>query len=266
MIEFTWDRVDNENTPILTKVDIDGLTEQLLQDYNPKLLKEPGPINYARFLEYYLGATVEYMDIFYEEISIWGATCFNEGEIIKVFDRENNCTENRRLKARTIVLDNYIMEEGREGLALFTALHEGGHLWLHPKVYTRTSGQLPLFENSRKKDKGIVCCRESSIGNFGWQNNEANVDWKEYQANCFAARMAMPKSTFIPLGRSMLKSVGISKRRVVEGVDADLDCFAKSEFPARMADIYGVSKQAALIRLYECGLIVKKEDTQLELW
>ena len=73
MIDFSWSRVDKkDNTPILKDTEIDDLAEDLLADYKPQLLKEPTPINYLHFLESYLGANVEFMDIYYEDKRILG--------------------------------------------------------------------------------------------------------------------------------------------------------------------------------------------------
>ncbi|NLM07896.1 MAG: hypothetical protein GX215_03030, partial [Clostridiales Family XIII bacterium] len=55
MIPFQWSKVSNyDGTPILKDVEIDALFEMLLGDYNPKLLKEPGKVDWCQFLEYYL--------------------------------------------------------------------------------------------------------------------------------------------------------------------------------------------------------------------
>lgn len=81
MIKFRWSKVDKkDNTPILKDTEIDDLAEMLLEDYKPQLLKEPTPINYLHFLESYLGATIEFMDIYYDKKPIWGATSFNDAE------------------------------------------------------------------------------------------------------------------------------------------------------------------------------------------
>ena len=56
--------------------------ETLLADYKPQLLKEPGQVDGLHFLEFYLGATVRFMDVYYDEDEepIWGATSFNDAE------------------------------------------------------------------------------------------------------------------------------------------------------------------------------------------
>ena len=270
MIEFRWSKVDRkDNTPILRDTEIDNLAENLLDDYKPQLLKEPAPINYLHFLESYLGANVEFMDIHYEDKPIWGATAFNDDEYLKVFDRENWRIGVRKLMNRTIVIDNYVMREGKEGLALFTGLHEGGHLWLHPGVFVKLDygGQLSFFENEKPKINPVVCCRQNNIESFGHKKKlVTSEDFREHQADYFASAIAMPKSTFIPLAKEILKSEGISGDRVVTGVDFQHDWFAESEFPKRISEAYGVSKQAAFIKLRKFGFIVAESEIMMTLF
>ncbi|WDC83377.1 hypothetical protein PL321_11510 [Caloramator sp. mosi_1] len=106
----------------------------ILKDYKPNLLNEPSTINYMHFLESYLGANLEFQYIYYEENEKpkLGATAFDKGKL-KIFDKENLCTRDIIVKENTIILDISIMEKGKEPLALFTALHEAGHFWMHKK-------------------------------------------------------------------------------------------------------------------------------------
>lgn len=270
MIEFKWSKVDknNNNTPIIKDAEIDELAEMLLEDYKPQLLKEPTPINHLHFLESYLGANTEFMDIYYEGKPIWGATAFNDEEYLKVFDRENYRTGFRKLTSRTVVIDNYVMKEGKEGLGLFTGLHEGGHLWLHPGVFTESdnSGQLSFFKDEGPRIRPVVCCRKDNIESFGRKKVlKTAEDWREHQADYFASAIAMPKSTFIPLALEILKSNGITDGRVITGIDWQHDWFAEVEFPKLITEAYGVSKQAASIKLRKFGFIVAKDDLQPSL-
>jgi hypothetical protein len=61
-----------------------------MADYKPKLLKEPGKVNWQHFLESYCGVNLCFYDIFNEdpERPILGATAFND-EDLRVFDREH---------------------------------------------------------------------------------------------------------------------------------------------------------------------------------
>lgn len=192
MIEFRWNRVDkrNNNTPIISDAEIDELAEIILGDYKPQLLQEPRKVKYEHFLESYLGANLDYRHIYYEEDEgrILGVTSFNNREKLPVFDREKMCLDTVKLKKNSIVLDFYVTEEGREGLELFTGLHEGGHLWMHQGVYARNEMQMSLFGHDAEL-KPVTCCRRTDIENFGRKGGYRTAEqWREHHADLFFAR------------------------------------------------------------------------------
>jgi hypothetical protein len=76
----------------------------------------------------------------------------------------------------------------------------------------------------------------------------------------------MPKSTFIPLALEILNLNGITGGRVITGIDWQHDWFAEEEFPRLIAGVYGVSKQAAFIKLRKFDFIVAKDDLQPSLF
>ena len=67
MIEFHCSKRDKTRTPILYNTEIWEYAEAVVGDYKPRLLKEPGKVNAIYFLESYLGASVDYQDIYYKE-------------------------------------------------------------------------------------------------------------------------------------------------------------------------------------------------------
>ena len=85
MINFRPRRVDhlNHNTPILYDKEIDDFAQAVLGDYKPHLLESPGMVNFQHFLESYLGAVIEYHDIYSDdpERPILAMTVYREGEI-----------------------------------------------------------------------------------------------------------------------------------------------------------------------------------------
>ena len=131
MIKFQPRRVNTEDgrTPVMFDREIDELAHKILKDYRPELLTEPGIIDYEHFLERYLGASVQFYDIYNKdpERPILALTAFTDGEI-DVFDEENECVSTVFVPARTVVLDNSIVDSGIVGVDLFSGLHEGGHL------------------------------------------------------------------------------------------------------------------------------------------
>lgn len=267
MIEFRWSKVDkkNYNTPIIKDSEIDELAEMLLRDYKPQLLKEPRKVKYEHFLESYLGANLDYKHIYYEENKerILGVTAFNR-EKLPIFDRENMCIDEIILNKNSIVLDLYVTEEGREGLELFTGLHEGGHLWMHPGVFIECEMQASLFGNDGEL-RPVICCRKADIENFGKSGDNRTKDkWREHQANYFASAIAMPGATFIPLVQEVLISRGITDGRIIEDAGYDEYFLAKEVLPDILVDTYGVSRTAAYVKLRKFGFVVDQETVNKE--
>jgi Zn-dependent peptidase ImmA (M78 family) len=259
IIEFRWSKVDkkNHNTPIIKDSEIDELAEMLLRDYKPQLLKEPRKIKYEHFLESYLGANLDYKHIYYEENKerILGVTSFNR-EKLPIFDRENMCIDEIILNRNSIVLDFYVTEEGREGLELFTGLHEGGHLWMHPGVFTKSEMQMSLFGNDDEL-RPVTCCRKTDIEGFEKRRGYRNPkQWREHQADYFASAIAMPGATFIPFVQEVLKSQGITDGRIIEDAGFDEYFLAKEVLPKILVDTYGVSRTAAYVKLRKFGFVV----------
>ena len=266
MIEFRWRKVDkkNHNTPIIKDSEIDELAEMLLSDYKPQLLKEPRKIKYEHFLESYLGANLEYKHIYYKEDEerILGVTAFNQ-EKLPIFDRENLCLDEIILNKNSIVLDFYVTEEGREGLELFTGLHEGGHLWMHAGVFAQNEMQLSLFRNNELRP--VTCCRKTDIEGFGKKRGyRTPEEWREHQADYFASAIAMPGATFIPLVQEALKSQGITVGRIVEDGGANEGFLAQKVLPQMLAATYGVSRTAAYVKLRKLGFVVDRETVAKE--
>ena len=123
MREFRCNRHHKDGTPIIKDVEIADYAEELVGDYNPVYLEEPWNLDALRFAEYYLGATVDFVDIYCEEgEQIAGAAVFNT-ERIKLFDRENMCTRVETFEENMILIDNSTMQTGKETFARFTVLH-----------------------------------------------------------------------------------------------------------------------------------------------
>jgi Zn-dependent peptidase ImmA (M78 family) len=235
---------------------MDHFAEMLLHDYNPTLLKKPSTLNYLHFIEYYLGVNVEFQDIYYEddESPILGATVFQEGTI-RVFDRHQYCTREIQVQQRTIVLDNHLMEKGNEGLALFTGLHEAGHVWLHSQVCPQHSKG--VHQGADGHQSRILCCRAEHIEGFR-QKEVTPEDWREHQANDFALALSMPNAVFIPFVLRKWKEEGIHQEVVIVGNDPSVDWKVQKVLPDLLSHTFGVSKQAAMTKLRKVGLVIER--------
>ena len=260
MIQFRCDRWDSTDTPVLSNNEIRARAEALVGDYKPALLRRPGRVNGIHFLESYLGATVDFQDIYYDEGEppIAGITVFDTDRL-RVFDRERLRTRLITVKANTVLLDNATQAEGKEGFGNFTALHEAGHLWMHPRAYRR----YPAFGQNilccRRSDPGenSICCRKTTIGiplpRGGRRLTPAQA--REHQANVFAAYVMMPRHTFLPLAKQLIREEGFADGILIDYEDWETDSIL-DRIAKQLTEIYGVSATAAKIHLRDLNLIL----------
>ncbi len=256
MINFKPRRVNTEDgrTPVMFDREIDELAHKILKDYRPELLTEPGIIDYEHFLERYLGASVQFYDIYNKdpERPILALTAFTDGEI-DVFDEENECVSTVFVPARTVVLDNSIVDSGIVGVDLFSGLHEGGHLVCHWRVLLDEDG-VPYDGTS--DSASVIVCRRENIESYKHGGRERTAaDWREHQADYFAAAIAMPNSSFQPFVNKLLHENGYYKGIIQIGRDSDLDILADDLLPEYISEAYGVSKRAARIKLRKAGFV-----------
>jgi hypothetical protein len=252
----------SDGTPVVTDLELQDYGEALLGEYKPRLLREPGKINPYHFVESYLGASLDYQDIYYREDEgpIAGATVFNDDHIL-VFDRDARCVRPIEVSAGTILIDNSVMKDGREAYATFTVLHEGSHYCVHPCVYRRDTQQLSLFDLvPASQGAHIVQCRRSAI-----ESPKAKLvtqtDFREHQANTLAAAIAMPRPTFIPYAKELIRSTGFRDGIWVQPMiyDWELD-YAYNSMIENLTKTYGVSKAAATVQLKRQGLLISEQD------
>jgi len=261
---MTIKRFDRNGTPIISDKQIDEFAHEVLADYKSGLLKEPTAIRFEHFLESYLGFTLDFKDIFNEDPArpIFAATAFNDG-VLKIFDRENTCVRQINVLAKTVVIDNYVMQSGKEGLALFTGMHEGGHILIHPRVYNpECEGQTSLFPS---EILAVICYRSENIENFGqpYRKKRTKSEWLEHHADCFAAATTMPNATFKPFIKGLLRDYGVRRDKIYLGQNADIDRLANQILPFHIHETYGVSKKAAQIKLIKCGFVVDERDMEV---
>ena len=254
MLEFRCRKLDESLTPIISNEEIRDYAEALVRDYRPSLLKEPGKINPFHFIESYLGAGVDYQDIYYEEgaPAIAGATVFHD-EKIPVFDRDNQCVKAIPVRANTIILDNATVAEGKDGFALFTALHEAGHLCMHQAAYGK-----------RETGSGnILCCRKMNIGRYDCGSGLTDSYlFREHQANEFAAFLAMPRRTFVPYARELIKEAGFDDGVFLHDDKSWESDYALDTVIGTLRNTFGTSYTAVRIHLRKLGLLKRPFESE----
>ena len=247
MIRFRCDKCSYDMTPVISDRGIEEYARALLADYRPSLLDGiPTAINAFHFVESYLGARIEYQDIYYEEGEqpILGMTCFAETRV-KVFDREHMCTRYITVQPNTIIIDNSVMAPGKEALANFTVLHEGGHFCMHREV----------FEDGMRRNCPPEFCSRKKSGQSR-KRLESQKDFREHQADVFAAAVALPADTLVPCATRMIRCMGFPDGIFVTGHKYDRN--KKPELDrliGNLADTCGVSRSAVKIRLQRLGLL-----------
>ncbi|MDR1663824.1 MAG: ImmA/IrrE family metallo-endopeptidase [Clostridiales bacterium] len=235
--------------------EIDEFAYAVLKDYKPDLLKRPGEIDYENFLEQYLKAWVEFHDIYSNDpdFPILALTTFTDGEV-NIFDSENECVSSIFMPARTIVLDNSIADSAIAGMIRFSALHEAGHLMLHWRVFVDEYGE--PYTRTNDTASVIAACRRDNIENsIRGKKQRTAADWREHQADYFAAAVAMPTCTFRPFVNKILRKNGYYKGQIQLGCDSYLDILADDLIPEFISETYGVSKRAARIKLRKAGFV-----------
>ena len=262
MVNLKFQRVDyrNHNTPILFDREIDDYAHSILADYKPELLQEARAINYQHFLESYLGMHLYYQDIYYDDPDrpILALTAFKSG-MMKVFNREQKCVDKILVHERTVVMDNAIMRPNKDYLARFSGMHEGGHAILHWHVYTGKTFDGDVFNPDYIHDGEVdsfVCCRRENIERSKAKQLSTAEEWREHQADYFAAAITMPNATFKPFVTKLLRDCGYYKGAItVNDDDSDSDILAEDILPDAISETYGVSKRAARIKLRKTGFV-----------
>lgn len=158
--------------------------------------------------------------------------------------------------ADTILIDNETMKEGRETFARFTVFHEDGHLCMHPRVFRTDPNQMSLFDFMEPSAaKSVICCRKTNIEDRR-SKLATQEDFREHQANAFAAAITMPKKIFTEIAISAIRQMGCPDDYYVLPTlrEGDYDECADS-LAVYMGRRFNVSKSAARVQLRKYGLI-----------
>ena len=213
-------RVKNNGVPILSKAEIDAIGERFVQDFQPEVLTNPSPVDIEGFIEFYLGMTPDYQYLSHNGVYL-GMTVFNDTNKVPVFDPATNRAEYISAKARTVIIDNRLLDESQRHRYRFTLGHEGGH----DMIQCRVDNGMTNKSDTRK-----------------WDDH----DWMEWQANHLSAAVLMPKCSVDLLARSSKDKLKTPTSRAI--------------LIAKMSDCFDVSIQAATNRLKDLGYI-KTNDT-----
>lgn len=186
--------LDRYGVPILSKYQLDLIAEDFISDFYPEALKSPREIDVDSFAQNYLGLIQDYAYLSHNGVYL-GMMVFNDTDGIIVYEPDTNGIKCISADARTMIIDNQLLEDRQECRYRFTVLHECGHDIFHRGYYSQVPNQLSLFNNYGQP---TVKCRSINIGG----NKKATKEWTkddtmEWQANYFAAALLLPRSMVI---------------------------------------------------------------------
>ncbi len=216
----------------IPKETIEAGTLALLADYGRKYrLTVKPPIPVEEILEAHLGLAYDFDDLprLMGMPDVMGGTWFRSREV--KIDQS---------------LDPTVFPS-KLGRYRFTVAHEVGHWELHRHRYLSGEGQVALFAG---EDRPVVCR----------SNDTSPLEW---QADCFAGHLLMPKEMVYDQWESMH-----GNREPYIAIDEIEDLKARwglgdderptVEVARQMAPVFEVSAQAMQIRMVELGLIRTK--------
>lgn len=226
-------------TPYIREDNLDQVAEELLKKYYPEALIEspvgkPPILVDPMELASRIGLSVINRRI-REDASIFGQLFFADADA-QFYAEDEKKMVNLHIKRNTIVVDpmNYLLRN--MGSVGNTIVHECVHYLIHRKVF--------LFEKLCNSDVSHISCEVVGGAEIPLPKNmTVSMEW---QANQLAPRMQMPSRAFKVKAR---ESITFYMREM----NAKHECDVMEYVINILAESFGVSKQAAKIRLVQLG-------------
>lgn len=213
---------------------IEEAAEQLLNQFNPVLLKEPQSYDVYAVIEKCLGVEYDWKYIRPDQ-SILGLTAFDSGYFwvspTPHFYKDIQ-PQKIYLKKGTILIDSTLTESSNIGRERFTVMHEVFHQVLHQDIFNK----LP--------DNFVHATTATAL--FGKNKQlRTSLDFIEHEANAGAAAFLMPRKTLPTVWKE------------ITGYSTPVpQCAETTTYISEMAQIYQVSKQAMKYRLLNTGILI----------
>jgi Zn-dependent peptidase ImmA (M78 family) len=236
--------------PYITYDALDDYATAVVRDALPMCLTVPCAIDAEWFAEFYLGLQVEYRRLSRDR-TILGMTAFNAG-CVQVYD-ERGLEQTIPVTAGTVIIESVLTSKRNAARRRFTVAHESAHYLIHRKAFAADNplGVVGAFENR------YLAAKTGRVDYSRSKKERTDVECMERQADFLASAILMPKPTLRMAYRDFFRCFGEKPRRIVRGVNPLDDCYAR-QLTEYTANIFGVSKRAALIRLEKLGAIVGK--------
>jgi len=129
--------------PVLDKKHIDFIGEQFVADFCPEAMKTPMAIDIDGFAQDYLGLQQDFQYLSHNGVYL-GMMVFNYTSKVPIYDPNTKRAEYVTEKARTIIIDNLLLDDNQERRYRFTMGHEAAHDIFHSGYYGYNPNQTSL--------------------------------------------------------------------------------------------------------------------------
>ena len=237
--------------PYITYDALEEYGEALVRDFAPERLDAPGAVDVEGFVEYYLRLSVDYRQLCYSR-NVLGMTAFNDG-VVDVMSAETWQPEKIPVRTGTVIIDSSLTSKRNLPRLRFTMAHEGCHWLLHRRAFSEDNpfGPAGIYENR------YLAAKEGRSDYSRSKKERSDIDIMERQADFLAAAILMPRPALRVAFSGYFKPYGEKPRRIVRGASPTDDCHA-IQLPGYIAEIFNVSKRAALIRLEKLTAIADR--------
>jgi len=234
--------------PYISYDALEVYAENLVLDFAPTLLKNPGIINMDEFLEYYLNLTIDFRRICLNK-TVLGITAFNDG-MVDIINDDGQPDQLFATKG-TVIIDTSLTSKRNEPRLRFTGMHEGVHWLIHREAFAEDNpfGPAGIYENQ------FLAAKEGRGDYTRSKKEKTDIDRMERQADFLAAGILIPRPALRVVFREFFRSNGEKPRRIIRSASQMDDAFAK-QLPEYVAKIFNVSNKAATIRLEKLTAIV----------
>ena len=237
--------------PYITYDALDSYAEELVNGFVPQLIENPGVLDVDSFSEYYLRLSVEFRRICLNR-KVLGVTVFNGG-VVDVICDETGHLEKIRVETGTVIIDPSLNTKRNVPRLRFTMLHEASHWLLHRRAFAEDNpfGPAGMYENQ------FLAAKEGRADYSRSLKEKTDVERMERQADFLASALMMNRPALRVAFKNFFELHGDKPRRIVRGASPLDDCYAR-QLTEYIAELFGASKRAALIRLEKLTAIVDK--------
>ena len=219
--------------PVIYGSELEDVAEDFLRRHYPEALSKPMKVDPHELAEK-MGLKIKEAHLT-KTCTVFGQMCFKDSDF-EYYDTDEQKFKTMPVEAGTILLDPNVFFMRNLGSVNNTIVHECVHWDKHKKFFELQS----LFN---PEARSIRCQVTESLNR---KNERTEYEWMEWQASALAPRILMPRCTV----KKKIEELIEKNRRLLPNGNK-LDIFESVIF--ELAEFYGVSKQAAKIRMLDLG-------------